>query len=73
MLALTAQRPQQLPFLKALCWQNAEIQHFTEDEMLDRYERGWGYRGTLEELTNEERGYIATLAKIKGSWLINEL
>jgi hypothetical protein len=50
MITLETKKPQQLPFLEAICWQTDRIRHFTEDEMLDRYERGWGYIDVLEEL-----------------------
>ena len=61
--------PQDLPFLKAICWQTDDIKHFTEDEMLDRYERGWMYRGVLADLQGDELEFVHRLAKAKGSWL----
>lgn len=74
MLALRVQRPEKLPLLKAICWQNDDIQHFTDDEMLNRYERDWDYKDVFPvELDEEELRYIAALAKEKGSWLVNEL
>jgi hypothetical protein len=73
MITLETKKPQQLPFLEAICWQTDRIRHFTEDEMLDRYERGWGYIDVLEGLKGEERKYVARIAKTKGSWLVNEL
>jgi hypothetical protein len=30
--------PEELPFLKAICWQTADIKHFSLEEMLRRYE-----------------------------------
>lgn len=61
--------PQQLPFLEAICWQTNDVTHFTHDEMLNRYERGWVYRGVLADIAADELNFIRTLAKNKGSWL----
>ena len=61
--------PAQLPFLQAVCWQTADVQHFTQDEMLDRYERGWGYKGVLADLEGDELDFVQRLARAKGSWL----
>ena len=43
--------PQELPFLKAICWQSADIKNFTPKEMLISYERGWHYLDVLGELS----------------------
>jgi hypothetical protein len=61
--------PEHLPFLKALCWQTSNIKHFTPEEMLHRYERGWNYRGVLADLGEEERQFIKALCQEYGSWL----
>lgn len=61
--------PEQLPFLEAVCWQTPDVQHFTPDEMLDRYERGWEYRGVLADLEGDELVFVRQLARAKGSWL----
>jgi hypothetical protein len=37
--------------------------------MLNRYERGWVYRGVLADLEGEEKAFLRQLAKAKGSWL----
>jgi hypothetical protein len=63
------QTPTELPFLAAICWQTDDVLHFTEDEMLNRYERGWNYRGVLEDLQGEELQFVRYLAQSKGSWL----
>ncbi len=65
--------PVELPFLRAICWQTEDIAHFTLDEMLSRYERGWVYNGVLADLEGEERAFVARLAKEKGSWLVTRL
>lgn len=41
----------------------------SQDEIIDRYERGWNYKGVLADITSQEKQYIAHLAKAKGSWL----
>lgn len=63
------QPPAELPFLKAICWQTEDVSHFTPDEMLSRYERGWAYNGVLADLEGDERAFVARLALEKGSWL----
>ena len=63
------QIPEQLPFLAAICWDLADINHLSLDEMLNRYERGWIYKGTLADLEGDEKKFLRTLAKAKGSWL----
>ena len=65
--------PSNLPFLKAICWQTDSIEHFTLDEMLDRYERGWNYRGVLADVEGEELEFLRRLAQAKGSWLITDV
>lgn len=63
------ERPARLPFLEAVCWDMADIKHLTLDEMLNRYERGWAYRGVLADVEGAERQFLHQLAKAKGSWL----
>ena len=67
--AARVQVPIQLPFLEAVCWQTPDVRHFTLDEMLDRYERGWGYKGVLADLEGDELVFVQRLARAKGSWL----
>ena len=69
MLTKAIKPPKDLPFLRAICWQTKDVQHFTLDEMLDRYERGWKYRGILGDLRGEEREFVHQLAKERDSWL----
>lgn len=61
--------PHHLPFLEALCWQTENVKHLTPQEMLDRYERGWLYKGVLAELEGEELTFLRKLAKAEGSWI----
>jgi hypothetical protein len=63
--------PARVPFLQAICWQTVDVHHFSPQEALARYERGWNYRGVLEELTGEELDYVRTLARTFGSWIQN--
>lgn len=64
--------PEKLPFLKAICWQTDNVKHFTPEEMLARYERGWHYLGVLGQPTKLELLFIKKLAKVYGSWLISD-
>ncbi|HEY5603320.1 MAG TPA: hypothetical protein VIM41_09440 [Gammaproteobacteria bacterium] len=61
--------PEHLPFLQAICWQTDDVHHFTPDEMLCRYERGWDYRGVLGDLGQQEREFLKKLAMKYKSWL----
>lgn len=63
------QKPQKLPFLEALCWDIRDIDCLSQDEILDRYERGWNFRGVLADISPQEAKFILGLAKAKGSWL----
>ncbi len=63
------QQPMNLPFLKAICWELGDVCVLNLDEMLNRYERGWEYRGVLADVKGEEKNFIRKLAKTKGSWL----
>jgi len=65
--------PDKVPFLQAICWQTAEVRHFTPEQALARYERGWTYRGVLEDLKGEELDYVRALARTFGSWIQNAL
>jgi hypothetical protein len=65
--------PHDLPFLRAICWQTEDIEHFTPLEMLQRYERGWHYRGVLADLGEMEQAYLKFLCQEYRSWLLAEL
>lgn len=65
--------PTHLPFLEAICWQTNDIYHFTLDEMLDCYERGWKYHGILGTLEGQERNFVHQLATDRNSWLSLEI
>lgn len=62
-------KPRELPFLKAVCWDLSNVDLLTLDEILNRYERGWDYRGVFAEISPQEMQFIADLARTKGSWL----
>lgn len=68
-LLKTKDVPAKLPFLEAICWDLGDVHVLALDEMLNRYERGWHNRGTLADLDGAEKGFVAQLAKEKGSWL----
>lgn len=61
--------PKHLPFLEAVCWDLGDVHDLTPDEMLNRYERSWDYRGTLADLEGREKAFVRRLAAAKGSWL----
>jgi hypothetical protein len=61
--------PEKLPFLESLCWQTSDVHHFTPEEMLSRYERGWTYRNLFGNLDSEERAFVKLLAERYQSWL----
>jgi hypothetical protein len=63
----------ELPFLKAICWQTADIKQLTPAEMLSRYEQGWQYRGVLGQPSAEELLWIAEISHCYGSWLAAEV
>ncbi len=65
--------PKNLPFLIAICWQTADVHHFTPEEMLSRYERGWRYRNVFNNLEGEELYFLKELAKHHKSWLLSDL
>jgi len=66
-------KPKEFPFLQALCWQTEDIQHFTLDEMLSRYERGWRYQYIFGKPSGEEKEFIKQLATTRGSWIRLEI
>lgn len=61
--------PQQLPFLEAICWQTTDVKHFTPEQMLLWYERGWHYKDVLGEPSPEELAFIEQLVQRYGSLL----
>lgn len=65
--------PEKLPFLEAVCWQTKDVYHFTPEQMLSRYERGWRYRKTFNNLEGEELNFLKELAREHHSWLQAEL
>jgi hypothetical protein len=65
--------PEKLPFLEAICWQTKDVYHFTPEEMLSRYERGWRYRSLFNSLEGEELDFLKKLAKDYHSWLQTDL
>lgn len=65
--------PQELPFLKVICWQIADVNNFTPEEMLISYERGWRYLGVLGEPDSEELLFIKRLIQRYGSWLVADV
>ncbi len=65
--------PKNLPFLSSICWQTADVHHFTPEEMLSRYERGWRYRNIFNNLEDEELYFLKELAKHYKSWLLSNL
>lgn len=65
--------PGKLPFLESICWQTQNVRHFSLLEMLNRYERGWRYRGVLADLEGEELEFVRDLAKKTDSWIIRDV
>lgn len=61
--------PKKLPFLESICWQTANVDEFTLEEMLSRYERGWQYHNLFNNLEGEELNFIRELARRYKSWL----
>jgi Nucleotidyl transferase AbiEii toxin, Type IV TA system len=60
---------EKLPFLERLCWQRENIENLTLLEILRIYERGWHYRGVLENLSQTEALFVRQLAQYYDSWL----
>jgi hypothetical protein len=67
------QVPEKLPFLESICWQTSDVRHFTLEEMLSRYERGWTYLNLFGNLDGEERSFLRRLAQSYHSWLQADL
>lgn len=61
--------PKELPLLEAICYQTGDVRHFTTEEMLNRYERGWKYKGVLADLGAEEKEFLHYIAHKSNSWL----
>ncbi|BAC89564.1 hypothetical protein [Gloeobacter violaceus] len=59
--------PQELPLLKALCWQTGSTSGLSPREMLQIYERGWRFRGVLADLGEQEREFLQKLIHRFGS------
>jgi Nucleotidyl transferase AbiEii toxin, Type IV TA system len=72
-LASVFKIPAQLPFLQAICWEVANVQHLSFPEMLCRYESGWHYWGILGEPNSEELIFIQQISQHYQSWLVAEL
>jgi hypothetical protein len=64
--------PEKLPFLEAICWQTENVYRFTPEQMLSRYERGWGYRKLFDNLEGEELDFLKDLTTHYQSWLQSE-
>jgi len=62
--------PENMPFLKSICWQTRDIKHFSLSDMLNHYERGWKYRGVLADLEGEELDFVRNLVKKTDSWIV---
>jgi hypothetical protein len=60
---------QALPFLQALCWQLTDPEALSSREILQTYERGWRYLGTLAVPNDSEWQLIRNLSNSLGSWL----
>jgi hypothetical protein len=57
------QPPLNLPFLQAISWYDSSPFELSPASMLERYERGWRFRGVLAELGDEEKEFVAELIK----------
>lgn len=66
---------EELPFLRSLCWQGStpSIDGFSEQEVLNLYERNWRFRGVMAEVSDREAIVIRALAVKHHSWLANEV
>lgn len=65
--------PDKLPFLESICWQIDDVYRYTPEQMLSRYERGWGYRKLFSNLEGEELNFLKDIAKRYYSWLQADL
>lgn len=72
-IVFNAQLPKYLPFLEAICWQTSDMSHFSYEEILSLYERGWVYKGVLADLEGEEREFVKELASTYKSWISSEI
>lgn len=59
--------PQDLPFLAAVSWFDADYQNLDDLDMLRRYEDGWRYLGVLGEPSAAEWQFIRDLVQRYGS------
>ena len=66
-LQLAIRVPNELPFLKAVCWQLADVRVLAPAEMLRRYEYGQPYRGIVGDLDGQELAFARALnARYRG-------
>ena len=65
--------PEELPFLKAICWQIRDVKRLALKEMLGSYEDGWHYLGVLGEPSSEELQFIKQLIQQYDSWLASDV
>ena len=65
--------PEELPFLKAICWQIRDVKRLDLREMLGLYEDGWHYLGVLGEPSSEELQFIKQLIQQYDSWLASDV
>ena len=61
--------PEDLPFLAAVSWFDAEYRDLPPLDILRRYEAGWRHRGLLAEPSAEEWRFIRALVRKFGSIL----
>jgi hypothetical protein len=61
MTATTPEMPEDLPFLQSLSWFDSHWRELTAFEILQRYERGWRYRGVTAELSVAEAAFLRSL------------
>ena len=66
---------EELPFLRSLCWQGnvPSIDQWSEQDVLNLYERNWRFRGVMAEVSDGEATVIRALAMKHHSWLVNEI
>lgn len=61
--------PDALPFLESLSWFDTRWRELSAFEMLQRYEKGWRYRGVTADPSTEERAFVRALIHRFGSVL----
>lgn len=63
------------PFLRSLCWQSANptLEHLSDLELLELYERNWRYKGVMADLSEAETQFVRQLARHYQSWLVNDV